>query len=408
MRRVVLFLVIAATAGCIYEPHEKWATVRKGSDIVNATSALGPEDLKSFAGRWPLAARLAAVISDDPRRDSACFSPVATDFALAVLLNGAQGDTYTALSHLMSVKDPTPEKLNEANSKLLDVLASQYPNDVHVATSLWNLLPIRFSKSYQDDMAKYYDADAKKLGSIGLAAHRQVNDWVKKRSDGQVTDLVNQISANDTAIVVSIAIVRTQWAKPFLPARLGPFHAPNGTSQVAMMSDPARPARVADGPGFRALTLPFSNDDLEFTAILPEPGKPVSTVWSPALFETVFDNSRNVVADVALPKFSIDDRQDLRTAIAQVGGKTLFQPHNDFSALSHETDGQYMVGQFLQAVSFQIDERGQSPEPADEQEPASRNHADMVFHVDRPFAFCVWERATKTVVLSGVVNRPNG
>jgi len=405
----VVFLILGGLGQGMLGRHEKIVDQRPGRDIRSATSALNAEDLARldntvFALRLARGARLGA------GRGNACLSPYGVQIPLLMLLNGSQSTTFETLSSVLVSKDPTTEKHNAAQSKLLDVFSSQPRAKVKVANALWAVQPLRFKKLFQDDMAKTFDAEVRKLGSAGDGALKQVNDWVDQRTEGRIKRLFDRLSPDVALVLVDVLVLDARWSTPFAPASDRAFRTPDGEKPVASLWDGARVFRAAGEAGYSAATLGYEGSTLEATFVLPDrsgPGVGTDEFWKGLeggrLQRLV--KGKDVEGTFQIPKFSFRTNVDVRRSLTSIGAGGLFKGGNDFSLLMHDSVFD-RVDQFVQRTVVAFDEEGTRAAAATGMDGAKSAPGEATFVADRPFAFFVRETTSGCILFVGVVNDP--
>lgn len=401
----VLWAVAALSlvAGCgMFAPHEKGAEPKRDIGLSTAVKSLTQEDTAFLFNQPQFAFRLAKTLDMGSDGSNACVSPFAIEQALALVLNGAQDESFEACARVMGLQDPRVDKMNYANSKCLDILASQAGQPVHIANSLWNVLPMRFSKIYEGDMDKYYGAEVFKLGSARKGALRQVNDWVKERTEGAIPEILDKLNDQSATIIVNALTFEGEWAQDFTSPKPTAFAAPAGAVSAQMVTGDVD-CRTASGKGFTSVTLPYDSGSLSMTFVLPNPGTPLRSLLDSSTFDIIDQKSSSAMIEVSFPRFAVDSRLDAIPVLSKMGGAKLFTPTNDFGLMSHEMRNGAEISDFLHVVRFQTEEKGSYGAAGNviktKQIPAK-------FVLNRPFLYFVWETNTKSILFLGVVNDP--
>lgn len=406
-RLLLLLSAAMSLTGCLmFARHEEGTPSRKGPGFESAVKNLTDEDKTALKARRLFALRLARAIDLGGDGRNACVSPLGADQSMSLLLNGAQGKTFESCALVMGLTNPRADKLNVTSSRLLDLLSSEPGRPVLVANSLWNVFPTRFSKQYQIDMAMSYDANIQKLGSARQSALQQVNDWVSNKTNGKVTKFFDKLDPLALAMTVSLVTFDAEWESPFPAATTGTFAAPSGKKSAAFLRDTDRSASGLTKPDFTSLTLPFKDGSLSMSLVLPVVGRPVNALLTPEVVDQVTLQSKQVSAEVSIPKFGFADRIDLSGPIGKMGGAGLFRAENDFSLMSHEMKKGVAVGKFLQFAQIEVDERGAKAVSTTVTETFKADPLPFKFVADRPFLFFVWEKHTQTILFIGVVCDP--
>ncbi|MBS1722097.1 MAG: hypothetical protein JSS66_03710 [Armatimonadetes bacterium] len=404
----VVMIVIGAAVLWGYksmlEPHDRPVGRRQSIGFERARAALQPEDKQAFTAKRAFAARLAKAAELGKSGSNGAISPFGADMCLALLLNGAQGDSFDSCAKAMGLNDPNIERLNGANSRLLDLLASLPDEPLTWGTSMWNVLPVRFNKQYQEDMARLYSADVRKLGSARQGGTDIVNDWVNQATNGQFKSLFTRLDPQAVAMLLSTIVIDVPWGIVSSPTVTGTFRTAKGTRTVPMMKVKSANVQMLAGKDFTIVGLPSKNGTLRCWFVTGAPGQSADSLFG--LLDLNWwaktPESMEQEAVVAFPRFTLRIRQDLQGPLSRLGAGRLFNGPNDFSPMSHDMQPSYKVSNVFQAL--QVSFKEQSPAPASEVKPGE---PPMEHTIDQPFLFVIEETTTGTVLLVGAVNDPS-
>lgn len=414
VKNAPLILILTAALGIAFvifggramlTRHDPWVSRRPAVTREKATNELKEVASDVLATKQKFAFDLMAQLKKS-EKGNFCVSPLAIDQCLAMLLNGAQGDTFETCAKVMGLSDPNIERLNKANSNILDVVNSIEGHPVIVSNALWSVVPMKFNKDYSEDIDRYYDADVRKLGSARQNALSQVNDWCKDRTGGKITNVFDHLDATSRLILLSLVTLDAQWAEPFESVAIGAFQTPTKTVQTPMMSAPGLDGKLGTAPGIKIAGIPYRNEGLTMWVVLSDDGKlPDFGVgkWRKAL-----SSAHSARMDFTMPKLSLKSKCDLRGAVSALGGAPLFRGNNDFTFMSHDAGDELFLSQIIQTTLVTVDEKGTRIQSASEVESAKSDDTPTVvpFHVDKPFVFLVTESASGSILFMGAVKDP--
>lgn len=409
---VVLFLVLVVGLTVVIlggramlSRHEPWVPDRPKMGYETAVANLSDVKPETLTAKRKFVFSLAnEMVKQNPGQNN-CFSPAGIEEAVSILLNGAQGDTFDVCAKVIGLTDPNVERLNIANSKIDDVLGSLEGGPVLIANSIWSVLPMKFNKSYTDDMARYYDADVRKLGSAGQNALSMVNDWVKDKTKGRVPMVFKKISRDARALIVNVVTFDGSWMKPFDPATPGTFHAPKGDVKTSMMSRPGVTALVYEDADLRAASVPYEQKGLSMWIVMSRKGG--LPTLDDRRWDKIAKTTESQTLTVTMPKFRFATDYDMKPVITALGGGPLFLAGNDFTFMTHDGGKDFYVSQFVHKAYIDVDEKGTKAAAATGVEVGEASMpVSTDFIVDRPFVFLITESATGAVLFYGSVVDP--
>jgi serpin B len=400
MNRGVALMIAATAMGCdtpVPPPNEPL-----GRDPVEVGSVRPA--LIEGATNFAFKAAAASDLGKDGKND--CVSPFSLDQSLVMLLNGSEGKTYETLAGSLGIGQTSLDHVNRSRMAALDRVRSLPGTAVAVANSIWMIQPYPVNHQYETDMKTLFGATVKKLGTARITALREVNDWVKAKTLGRIPGLLKSLDPNTEVMLLNTVTLDTIWSKPFPPASMMPFHAPEGKKMAPTLSAKVE-AGVAETEAFRALSLDFAEGELSMLFLLPRQGDPAKLFAGldfKVLSGLVSLSSKREELEVQFPKFKIQTRRDLRPLMKALGCGSLFEPGNDFGNISLQLRGSFLSEAF-QRVFMEVDERG--ARSASGTALSITQSAENRFAIDRPFAFLVVERGSRSVLLAGVVYDPS-
>ncbi|MBL8064379.1 MAG: hypothetical protein JNM34_00825 [Chthonomonadaceae bacterium] len=408
VRRLVTLSLALISAGCkMMAPHDSYVEPRRNLGLAKATSALTAEDRAYLRERSAFASKLATAMKLGADGQNVCVSTFSVDLALCMLANGSQGNTFDALAKCLSWKDARVDKFNLANSRILDLLASEPGAEVRVSNSIWNVIPVQFKKNYQADMEKHYAAQVKKLGSAGEGALKQVNDWAKYRSNGRITKIIDSLDKSTYTILVSMCTFDGTWPEPLTRKSDRVFIGISGARRTPFVSSD-RLGESFTFPGGTGVRVPYADSTLSLNLLLPQAGSPPMTVLSAPALKAVLDRQSTDKCSFEFPIFNISSALDIRDPIRSLCGDTLFDAGEDFKPMSHAEISEAKISLMIHRTWIKVDENGTKAAAgtATVVKGGEVPSAPKKIVFDRPFAFVILEEETKVPLFLGVVNQP--
>src|SRR5213079_1316306 len=187
------------------------------------------------------------------------------------------------------------------------------PIMLSIANRLFAQKGYDFRESYLALMKQNFGAAFEPLNFMTDAsgATQYINKWVADQTRDRIRDLIPSGALNETTrLVLANAIyLKAPWADPFSEdaTKPEPFHVHGGASvEVPMMRKMDRHFGYAKRDGFRAVSLPYAGNDLQFLVLLPDDVNGLhaleSKLTSEMLAECAKLETREEI-DLHLPKF---------------------------------------------------------------------------------------------------------
>ena len=348
-----------------------------------------------------LGLRLLAVLGADPS-PNLLLSPLSLGTCLAVVLNGAAGDTRAALAAALGVEQLTEEEINRRLHDLRVQIQHAGPRIVaDLATAIWAPPGTVLDAGFLRRVQQAYAAEVRALEAVGPAGAEMVNRWVSDRTSGRITRLLSpdDLAAGSACILTDAVYFRGRWAAPFDPqqTRTGPFTLPDGQRRdVPMMTRSGlHPYLVTDE--FQAVTLDYAGGQLSMIVLLPNrESEPDASVW-----ERLPSQMEQADLDLTLPRLSVTRDLDLAPPLAGLGLGSMFEPGADFSRMG-------LFGSYVSALRHiaRIDVAEEGTEAAAGTAVIMGRSLRASMIVDRPFFLAIVHNRSGLFLFLGRITAP--
>jgi len=357
----------------------------------------------------------AAVLSGSRNQN---LSPISVYLALAMVAEGAKGDTQTELLALLGCK--SLEELSAICGAMLETLSVDEQNstlDIH--NSLWmadNIggNAVAFHPEYLSRLADVYRSEANVVDFGSESASKQIADWINKHTRGKINVRPEALTFDPStlAVLINTIYLKGAWSETFDPASTesDTFHAYDGDMTADFMRRFDRNSSVRFGDGWMAYRV-WLNRIGYVTFVLPDEGVELSKLLgTPDAIDKLLHKGVDKKYDVSLriPKFKFQDKMELTGVLAALGLNLSFSPAADFSGMS---DAPCCIDSVIQESYIGVDENG--VEAAAYTMIQMRTTAfnpiqleKLDFHLTRPFFYAI-EANDGTVLFIGTVTNPN-
>lgn len=336
------------------------------------------------------------------------YSPLLTTTNLAILANGAGGNTRSEIMEALGY--PQNEEgladLNSAYSKLLSVLPiTDSRTRMNVATSLWSRPELIVKEAFSNSCMKYYNSELLTLTGQSTTDVDNINVWCSRKTSGAIPQLIDEPKDLGDFALVNAADFKGFWKEPFEKSntKKETFTTTDGrTCKVDMMHLTAT-TRYAENDHAKILEKDFGNGAFAIRFILPADetmalndfiaGYDFSLDRTPASHKVI----------ISLPRLNMEGKYYLKGAIKQTGIKEIFDDNADFSGL---TELPCKVTDILQKSRFIMDESGAEAQAAEVGDWCTANPgSEISFRGDRPFIFLIKETTSGSILFIGKVEK---
>lgn len=344
-------------------------------------------------------------------------SPMSILGAFGVVAAGAQGETRSAI--LDSLHLPGESNLDADLGGLLRTLQrSDDGATLTIANALWVQEGFALRPDFVRTVQADYGASADHVDFLQApeAAVERINGWVTKRTGDRIKHLISRDAINDrTRLVVTNAVYFLgDWRSPFNASDTTeqPFHLGNGTTRPIPLMYQKAGFRYLDTDSFQALDLPYKDERLSMTVLLPKDrgGLPaleaqLGTGLSSWLSRLDATEARTV--RTFLPKVQMELAYDLIPSLTAMGMGVAFTSAADFGGIA---DADLAIGHVIHKTFLRIDEKGTEAAAATgltvEVQSAPVN-PPPVFRADHPFLFLIRDRESGAILFLGRVAAPS-
>ncbi|MGY1840980.1 MULTISPECIES: serpin family protein [unclassified Modestobacter] len=398
---VLASLTACASAGATPEVHRgEVRAVPAGefepTDVAAAQRTLGLDLLHAVCAQTP--------------EENVLLSATSAAEALTLLYPAAGGPTATALGDVLHLPPWSPELVAALRQHTAALDGLRYegdpedddaPDSLQLSNHLYTARGLQPAAAYLDDLATSLDADVQALDFAGdpAGATERINATVEEDTRGLIEDLFDQPLPSDTQAVLANALhLRARWASPFNDTATHRFAAPAGARDVDMMTGAGGDHRAA--AGWQSVELPYRDGTLAAVAVLPPEGTDPCSVDAAVL--AGLDAATAGPVGVRLPRLELAQTHDLRQTLAELG----VPPVGDYPALGGELD----LAAAVQRAVLRVDEDGTEAAAATGMAVAISGTAGPRATVtfDRPFLLLLTDTATRSPLLTAVVQDPAG
>jgi serpin B len=272
------------------------------------------------------------------------------------------------------------------------------------------------SEAYRRLVQTAYDAELFADVSVD-----NVNGWVKRKTNGKIGKILDTLGREPALVLLNAIYFKAAWAAPFSvqATKDQGFHLSHGALiKVPTMLRTGHFKLLAQ-PGFRALALPYAQENLSMIIVLPDdiaglPGveRSLQSGAIARLLASVITQPPRRVA-LTLPRFKASVDEDLAGTFHVLGLKLAFSREADFSGMLGERsqDERFQIEQIRHSAVIEVREEGTEAAAATAvtviRSMALAEPEPETFAVDRPFLFFVNDAATGAVLFHGRIANPS-
>jgi serine protease inhibitor len=343
-------------------------------------------------------------------------SPLSVSMALGMTLNGAEGETRTAMESTLAMQGISRDQINTSYRQILDLLPALDPNvDVAVANSIWSRFGYPVRQEFIDINKTYFDAEVRELDFNDPTAADIINDWVKTMTRDKIDQIVgNPIPDYVVMYLINAVYFKAAWTVEFDENKTTSvaFNLLSGsTSQVDMM------IRKDSLPYYQtstyaAVDLTYGVGAYAMTLLQPkQEGEDALSALVSSLnveqWQSMTGSFREEKVTLAMPSFELSYEKDLNEILSDMGmGIAFVEGAADFSGIN--ADDHLFISKVKHKSFIEVTEKGTEAAAATSVEVGSTSvDPDLYyFTLNRPFVFAIRERETGTILFMGTLMNP--
>ncbi|KAM9337503.1 leukocyte elastase inhibitor-like isoform 1-T2 [Symphorus nematophorus] len=395
-------------------------------------------------------------LSDNDKTANVFYSPFSISSALAMVMLGTSGNTYTQMSEVLCFTEA--EKPQQAEEQVMQVpmqmqqsFQSRLPphllkclktkdiqDDVHVsfakllselnkadapyalsvANRLYGEQSYQFVQDFLADTKKHYKAELESVDFIksSEAARLNINNWVENQTQGKIKDLLAQgvVDAMTRLVLVNAIYFKGNWNKQFKESatRDAQFRLnKNDTKPVRMMHQKSKfPLTYIPEANCQILEMPYKGKELSMLIFLPMDIEDSTTGLEKLEEQLTYENfvewtrpdmMDEIEVQVGLPRFKMEETYDMKNVLISMGMVDAFDiAMSDFSGMSPAND--LVLSKVVHKAFVEVNEEGT--------EAAAATAAVMMlrcairpptFIADHPFLFFIRHNPSKSILFAG-------
>ncbi|MBQ8275041.1 MAG: serpin family protein [Clostridia bacterium] len=349
--------------------------------------------------------------ADTPTR---MISPLSLAEALAMLAEGASGETLRQLEEFLGITRPT---LRRSLSTLRTTFAQASAEQLLQANSLWTdeqgFTP---APTYCKRLADRYAAEVHALPLAAPDAALRINGWVQEATGGMIPRLVNEDMLRGLRLLLINALCfEAEWARAFMSHTCpAPFTLADGTAVTADFMHSKCEHLFLSREGAQGFIKPYAEGHFAFAAILPPEGVSAEDYLTgldgASLHRMLNTPTECPSLHVKMPAFRADYGITLNEALKALGLTRIFSPAEAELDRMGKADGRLCVDVILQKTHIEVNTAGTRAAAATAVTVMTTSlippeeYRELVF--DRPFLYAILHTDTHTPIFMGVMADP--
>jgi len=401
---VFLFIGLVALASCSPAPNPRCQrdTLEEAKKTERALADFAVNLFKNITAQQR---------EDDNNR---VISPVSVALALALLENGANGETRKQLQIQLTENGATDEVLSVYRALEKNLEIRDQKTRLQVANAIFHDKQAQLKQDYQQSTeqcleAKVQEQDFKQQLD---QARQQINKYIADRTENKIPELFKQgaLEKNTQVVLANAIYMKAAWERAFnkQQTKQGQFYRKGREQdpQTVQFMNTQGQYRHSQDDKLQVVELKYEKAHLSMYVLLPKQRdglKELEQRLTGEQLRQIISRLETRQVQIQLPKFSTRSPQDLKQPLTKMGLQQLFTNQADLSRLS---DQKIQIAQAIHEAYIRIDEDGTEAAAATAISGlnAMAPSPSTPFVADHPFLYTIVHNPTGAVVFIGKVN----
>ena len=411
MKRITLILAIALLAlpACGKLDREENLRADQVAPLVRIELTKGEQALRNASNDFGI--KTFRSLYDASKDGTVAFSPLSLSLALAMVAEGAEGDTWQQFREVLGWDAATKEDLGDYYRKMTEGLVKADANVRFTsANSFWASKNFPLKTEYAKLLERYFAAESYTVDFTQPATLKQINQWCSDKTDGKIPQMLTDLDPDTALMLINALLFKAPWKLTWDILRNRDFTAASGARHKKdYLHVKDQRLTYGDFGDFELVRAPYGNGAYQMDIILPKEGKTLSDILPQVGSDVVNYGLQTTDVTLYLPKWSTDySTEDALIPALKAQGLTL--PFNsmqaDFSGISER---QTYINKVLQKVRIDVTEKGTEFAAVTVigmkvTSAAPVTYPKVTVDVNRPFAYTIRETTSGTILLLGTLS----
>jgi len=409
MKRIILWTILAVLAFSIFscKDHKPDPPVIEDTDPVSTT------DLTTAQNNFALDLFKEAN-QIDAEDENIIISPLSVAIAMAMVSNGAKGETLEEFQQVMHVDEFEPDNVNAGYLNYVEKLQNLDENlRLEIANAVfYDDQGIAVNPAFVETIEKYYDAQIEMKNFNDEATVTDINDWVKANTEQKIEKIIDDISPDEIMFLLNAIYFKGGWSEPFDKELTfeSSFALEDGSTETVEMMGYRNQWHIYTNSKLNALNMPLGDSIYNMLFILPEDEstslKSFTNNFSLSDFEEITTGLSPRDYLINIPKFELSYANQMNDDLMNLGLNLPFDQLNaDLSNLG-SAGGNLYVSRVIHKTFLKIDEEGATAAAVTGIGIGVVSLPPSIIF-NRPFLCFIWEKADNSILFIAKITNPN-
>ena len=343
------------------------------------------------------------------KMQSTVISPVSVSYLMAMLANGANGQTKADIMKALQLEEKDLDDMNALYKMMIQRCGNTGKGTtLNIANYFAMNKEVNLEGAYANKMKNIYNAGIESLDFTSPKATAHINNWCKKNTNGMIPSIIDKVDANASAYIMNAIFFNGTWADKFSKSQTKNENFRGHTRDITMVPMMHKSDKLLywGNDMYTAVRIPYSNSSYTMTVMLPNEGVSIDEMLKTmenADLTAWRQDAEQCIVDLKLPRFTTEADVTLNNIISELGAANIFNSNADFTNIAKSN---MFVSQMFQKAKIEVSEEGtkaaavtaaimtMSALPTEEPK-------HVTFHANRPFVYMITEANTNAIFFMG-------
>lgn len=343
------------------------------------------------------------------KMQSTVISPISVSYLMAMLANGANGQTKADIMKGLQLEEKDLDEMNALYKMMIQRCGNTGKGTtLNIANYFAMNKEVKLEDAYANKMKNIYNAGIESLDFTSSKTTAHINNWCKKNTNGMIPSIIDKVDANASAYIMNAIFFNGTWADKFSKSQTKNENFRGYTRDITMVPMMHKSDKLLywGNDMYTAVRIPYSNSSYTMTVMLPNEGVSIDEMLKTmenADLTAWRQDAEQCIVDLKLPRFTTEADVTLNNIISELGAANIFNSNADFTNIAKSN---MFVSQMFQKAKIEVSEEGtkaaavtaaimtMSALPTEEPK-------HVTFHANRPFVYMITEANTNAIFFMG-------
>lgn len=343
------------------------------------------------------------------KMQSTVISPVSVSYLMAMLANGANGQTKADIMKALQLEEKDLDEMNALYKMMIQRCGNTGKGTtLNIANYFAMNKEVNLEGAYANKMKNIYNAGIESLDFTSPKATAHINNWCKKNTNGMIPSIIDKVDANASAYIMNAIFFNGTWADKFSKSQTKNENFRGYTRDITMVPMMHKSDKLLywKNDMYTAVRIPYGNGSYTMTVMLPNEGISIDEMLKTmenADLTAWRQDAEQCIVDLKLPRFTTEADVTLNNIISELGAANIFNSNADFTNIAKSN---MFVSEMFQKAKIEVSEEGtkaaavtaaimtMSALPTEEPK-------HVTFHANRPFVYMITEANTNAIFFMG-------